>query len=73
MHGYHFECNVDFNPRSREGSDIGAEVTTKDLENFNPRSREGSDYSRHPTSCPFLDFNPRSREGSDFVQLRNIF
>ena len=43
MHGYHFECNVDFNPRSREGSDIGAEVTTKDLENFNPRSREGSD------------------------------
>ena len=34
----------DFNPRSREGSDMSYEVDTRDVvTNFNPRSREGSD------------------------------
>ena len=33
----------DFNPRSREGSDIPATLGTADGNHFNPRSREGSD------------------------------
>ena len=34
----------DFNPRSREGSDIFKQVVNNLLNsNFNPRSREGSD------------------------------
>ena len=32
-----------FNPRSREGSDIESEVTVIGNIDFNPRSREGSD------------------------------
>ena len=35
---------VDFNPRSREGSDdIALQSVHKLIVNFNPRSREGSD------------------------------
>ena len=34
---------VDFNPRSREGSDTYGLKETGKLRNFNPRSREGSD------------------------------
>ena len=33
----------DFNPRSREGSDLNQTSTTYGATNFNPRSREGSD------------------------------
>ena len=33
----------DFNPRSREGSDLIQAHSTKEGRNFNPRSREGSD------------------------------
>ncbi len=36
----------DFNPRSREGSDSGAEANTVADVDFNPRSREGSDSMR---------------------------
>ena len=32
-----------FNPRSREGSDVGVEFNHNIIGNFNPRSREGSD------------------------------
>ena len=33
----------DFNPRSREGSDIVDVIVVISCGNFNPRSREGSD------------------------------
>ena len=33
-----------FNPRSREGSDLVAGLRRSTVHNFNPRSREGSDY-----------------------------
>ena len=36
-------CNVDFNPRSREGSDSPRPYIARQVSNFNPRSREGSD------------------------------
>ena len=36
-----------FNPRSREGSDVRTAPTNPEiLSNFNPRSREGSDANR---------------------------
>ena len=42
--GYSFRCyRSDFNPRSREGSDRFADISTFGPSNFNPRSREGSD------------------------------
>ena len=37
--------HVDFNPRSREGSDGIVDDPHPDIEDFNPRSREGSDDS----------------------------
>ena len=58
-------CSADFNPRSREGSDILTARKDEHCFHFNPRSREGSDsrYNlRHPVP---RHFNPRSREGSD--------
>ena len=36
---------LDFNPRSREGSDTLHTPTTMYTTDFNPRSREGSDLS----------------------------
>ena len=56
---------MNFNPRSREGSDFDI-VTFSILHNyFNPRSREGSDISVVIDICHKYNFNPRSREGSD--------
>ena len=41
--------SLDFNPRSREGSDNTCTSTPLLHDNFNPRSREGSDCSMiHP-------------------------
>ena len=54
-----------FNPRSREGSDVDGFGDGKAAGNFNPRSREGSDVSRSDLSGADHHFNPRSREGSD--------
>ena len=34
---------LNFNPRSREGSDTEQVARVEELSNFNPRSREGSD------------------------------
>ena len=45
---------ADFNPRSREGSDIPDMVSFEPFGNFNPRSREGSDEEGH-----FLDRGER--------------
>ena len=57
---------LDFNPRSREGSDHRAYCFVDRFVYFNPRSREGSDSHPLPVSHAFaLHFNPRSREGSD--------
>ena len=38
-------CSKDFNPRSREGSDVHLRQRFQIVWNFNPRSREGSDTS----------------------------
>ena len=66
--GLHFQtASVDFNPRSREGSDRTGATAVPILADFNPRSREGSDNILwfHVDIPPY--FNPRSREGSDLV------
>ena len=55
----------DFNPRSREGSDIFFDMIIISFCNFNPRSREGSDKRGTQHYDWVGDFNPRSREGSD--------
>ncbi len=55
----------DFNPRSREGSDVTSSVTLASPTYFNPRSREGSDTKKIIDVSYHNDFNPRSREGSD--------
>ena len=39
----HGDTNIDFNPRSREGSDLEFRILLCLRINFNPRSREGSD------------------------------
>ena len=57
----------DFNPRSREGSDIILIIPVHLLNDFNPRSREGSDCLVHNKLHLYSYFNPRSREGSDFI------
>ena len=62
-----------FNPRSREGSDIPSVAgAINEIANFNPRSREGSDSSGSDLEfCPG-NFNPRSREGSDQAIRRTV-
>ena len=40
------EKGIDFNPRSREGSDSRSSVLKSFIANFNPRSREGSDSAK---------------------------
>ena len=57
---------LDFNPRSREGSDADFLNGGKYHDDFNPRSREGSDVGLAVSiGIGFFNFNPRSREGSD--------
>ena len=56
---------IDFNPRSREGSDRCNREIDRFKKNFNPRSREGSDLSFKNFLNSAIYFNPRSREGSD--------
>ena len=69
---------LDFNPRSREGSDGPLHCDCTAVHNFNPRSREGSDQTQASGPVFLSDFNPRSREGSDMggrdvaLPLRNI-
>ena len=57
----------DFNPRSREGSDIRRLLRRIYRAHFNPRSREGSDGNIMFIQIVHLYFNPRSREGSDML------
>ena len=56
-------CN--FNPRSREGSDLSVCTNLIILIHFNTRYREGSDSLKPVTTFESSNFNPRSREGSD--------
>ena len=56
---------LNFNPRSREGSDYMRSRLVIVTFDFNPRSREGSDVYHHAVDGYRSDFNPRSREGSD--------
>ena len=69
-----FLAIVDFNPRSREGSDDYDTVNFWQARDFNPRSREGSDAIFVEVCYLFTYFNPRSREGSDrkYTQTTNI-
>ena len=58
--------SVNFNPRSREGSDDEhGKYNFNEKIDFNPRSREGSDALCSMCTSPRGNFNPRSREGSD--------
>ena len=63
-----------FNPRLREGGDIGKTNTGKTYTDFNPRLREGGDALLMLTQfTESLNFNPRLREGGDDKQYkRNI-
>ena len=56
---------INFNPRSREGSDSQDYMPKMRLSYFNPRSREGSDEWECIWQQEVKNFNPRSREGSD--------
>ena len=58
---------VNFNPRSREGSDDCCRLFGYLRKNFNPRSREGSDKTTGADRPEPINFNPRSREGSDAI------
>ena len=66
---YHvWQGEIDFNPRSRGGSDITLTgVLSFSVKYFNPRSRGGSDGSSFAFFPCFSDFNPRSRGGSDTI------
>ena len=64
----------DFNPHSREGSDIGRKNNKKKLQQyFNPHSREGSDNLMFEVEKEREDFNPHSREGSDIFRLCDTY
>ena len=54
-----------FNPRSREGSDLASSGFSPASPYFNPRSREGSDDTAYSPGQDCTHFNPLSREGSD--------
>jgi len=54
-----------FNPRIREGCDLGKEATYKVVQYFNPRIREGCDKIVSGESRQGYNFNPRIREGCD--------
>ena len=64
--GSYCQVHLDFNPRSREGSDFLLDGMSTYHTDFNPRSREGSDSSNKTTIERYENFNPRSREGSDY-------
>ena len=70
-HGRYWCCERDcnFNPRSREGSDLSTPLSISPSFDFNPRSREGSDHRVAFIKLTFTYFNPRSREGSDAVSI----
>ena len=60
-----------FNPRLREGGDIGKTNTGKTYTDFNPRLREGGDDFFPVKGAAITDFNPRLREGGDICSKYN--
>ena len=54
-----------FNPRAREGRDIGDDGRTHAAQSFNPRAREGRDARPESPKASPNCFNPRAREGRD--------
>ena len=55
---------LNFNPRSREGSDERVEINhLPGMRNFNPRSREGSDKTDSRRVFPTLRFQPTLPRG----------
>ena len=47
---------VNFNPRSREGSDVCRAGQRAEFSNFNPRSREGSDTAQAAAGFAVIQF-----------------
>ena len=64
---------MNFNPRSREGSDADVNTAISQVENISIRApaRGATTASGSDTSSVF-DFNPRSREGSDAAGYRGV-
>ncbi len=60
------EIKQNFNPHSREGSDVIISPTQKIPCNFNPHSQEGSDVTYQRLRFTVINFNPHSQEGSDW-------
>ena len=54
-----------FNPRPREGGDLGAPTPNSPGFCFNPRPREGGDIHGRTLRTTIRCFNPRPREGGD--------
>ena len=65
MRKKHCSWQRNFNPHSREGSDVDDANGSAVVLNFNPHSREGSDADFSDGEASQTDFNPHSREGSD--------
>ena len=57
---------LNFNPRSRVGSDNYQPRQQQRQQDFNPRSRVGSDWLWREHQTRVYHFNPRSRVGSDY-------
>ena len=51
-----FARTANFNPRSREGSDVATSAAAKRSRNFNPRSREGSDLANRLCGIGIAEF-----------------
>ncbi len=58
----------DFNPRSREGSDLGYPLYGRYIINISIHAPARGATGRHKSCCGMIQhFNPRSREGSDDI------
>ena len=72
-------CHVthvqDFNPRSREGSDISWMISKSNLFDFNPRSREGSDNIAwlYYWNIPSISIHAPARGATQFTVHRKMF
>ena len=62
-------CSSNFNPRSREGSDVDAVAAVKLVEKISIHApAKGATLTGRSTTKHMEYFNPRSREGSDTMQ-----
>ena len=60
---------LDFNPRSREGSDLNTFNKTGQSGDFNPRSREGSDFDAdwEETGTEYISIHAPARGATDLT------